>query len=235
MILFAGDPHGRFKPIIDAVRLLRPAGIVLLGDHDLDMPLEQALDDVPELTQVWWIPGNHDGDRDEWYDYLFGSALADRNLNGRVCEIGDLRVAGLGGVFRGKVWHPGEDKPRFDSRDAFVHRMGRGNRWRGGLPRQHHVSIWWEDYERLAGQRADVLVCHEAPGSHRFGFGVLDELARQMGARMIVHGHHHTDYRETLPDGIQVIGVGLAGVTTDEGVIVSPGLTGAQARRIESL
>lgn len=38
MILFAGDPHGRFKPIVDAARMLRPAGVVLLGDHDLDVP-----------------------------------------------------------------------------------------------------------------------------------------------------------------------------------------------------
>lgn len=238
MILFAGDPHGNFRPITRAVREQRPTGVVLLGDYDLPVPLEQALSNVPELSDVWWIPGNHDGDRDEWYDYLFSSALADRNLHARVVEIAGRRVAGLGGVFRGKIWHPGDDQhhgqPRVDSRAEFVRRMGRGNRWRGGLPRQHHVSIWWEDYEKLSAMRADVLVLHEAPPPHRYGHEVLADLARHMGVRLIVHGHHHTDYTETLSDGIRVIGVGLAGVTTDEGVIVSPGLTSSQARKAKA-
>jgi hypothetical protein len=39
---------------------------------------------------------------------------------------------------------------------------------------------------------------------------VLDELARAMGAKLVVHGHHHTTYRATAPDGLQAQGVAAA-------------------------
>jgi len=53
------------------------------------------------------------------------------------------------------------------------------------------AAIWPEDIETLASQKADILVTHEAPSSHPSGSAVIDELARAMGARLIVHGHHH--------------------------------------------
>lgn len=223
MILFAGDPHGEFGPIIQAVREKRPEGIILLGDHDLERPLEIELGDAASLTDVWWIPGNHDTDRERWFDNLFNSGLGARNLSGQVRTIGGLRVAGLGGIFRGAIWHPeyNAGKPRCESREVFVQHMGRGNRWRGGLPLRQHSSIWWEDYERLCNERADVLVCHEAPSCHPRGFEAIDELAQHLGARLIVHGHHHTDYSASLPNGTLVIGVGLAGVTNDQGKVIS--------------
>lgn len=230
MILFAGDPHGNFKPIIRATRELRPDGVILLGDHDLDRPLEAVLEGIDQLTEVYWIPGNHDGDRDDWYDHLFGSALADRNLNGRVVTVGGLRVAGLGGVFRDQIWHPDVGQPRFCAREDFVRQMGKGNRWGDGLPRKHRVSIWWEDYARLADQRADILVTHEAPSVHKYGFPAIDELAQHMNASLIVHGHHHSDYTDELASGIRVLGVGLAGVTSDESEVISHG---NQRRRLK--
>lgn len=221
MLLFAGDPHGDFKPINRAVEQTRPEGVVLLGDFDLDVPLEQALGPWgPELA--WWIHGNHDLDREQWHDYLFESELADRSLHGKVVEIAGYRVAGLGGVFREKVWHP-ETGVAFKTRREFMYSMGKGNRWRGGLPRKHRASIWWEDYERLFDQRADILITHEAPSTHRHGFKPLDELAEAMRVRLIVHGHHHEDYHATLPSGIKVLGVGLAGVADESGQIVVPG------------
>jgi len=85
------------------------------------------------------------------------------------------------------------------------------------------LAIWPEDVERLAAEKADILVTHEAPSSHRSGAAVLDDLARAMGARLVVHGHHHTSYRATAPDGLQAQGVAaawgtsLAGQTTWQG------------------
>jgi len=103
--------------------------------------------------------------------------------------------------------------------------VDRKKRWRGGLSLRHRVSIWWEDYERLSRQRADILVTHEAPVSYpRYGYREIDDLARRMKVKLIVHGHHHTDYQAQTSDGIGVIGVGLAGVTDDQGVIISPGI-----------
>ena len=228
MLLFAGDPHGAFEPINRAADEMRPDGVVLLGDFDLDVPLDQALN-APARQVAWWIHGNHDCDRDFWHDRLFQSELADRSLHGRVVELGGYRVAGLGGVFREKVWHP-DTGVRFASRRQFLYSMGRGNKWRGGLPLKQRASLWWEDYERLWGKRADILVTHEAPSCHRHGFKVLDELAEAMGARMIVHGHHHEDYQSELASGIRVIGVGLAGVTSDAGQVIVPGRVSTRRR-----
>ena len=59
-ILFAGDPHGNFKPLIAVVRVYRPEAVVLLGDYDLDMPLENYLHEIIGFNQIWWIGGNHD-------------------------------------------------------------------------------------------------------------------------------------------------------------------------------
>ena len=72
------------------------------------------------------------------------------------------------------------------------------------------TAIWPEDYEYLATQRADVLVTHEAPRSHPAGNAALDALARAMGVKLIVHGHHHTPYRAVAPDGLRAMGVGAA-------------------------
>ncbi|KAF0225737.1 MAG: hypothetical protein FD176_184 [Rhodospirillaceae bacterium] len=90
------------------------------------------------------------------------------------------------------------------------------------------MSIWPEDYERLAQQQADILVTHEAPSNHPHGFIEIDQLAEAMGAKLIVHGHHHRDYQTALPSGIRVIGVGLAGVATEDGKILLPDRRRAQ-------
>lgn len=223
-ILFAGDPHGDFKPVVRAVRQHRPDAVVLLGDYDLDRPLEQVLAKVVGETSFWWIPGNHEGDRIEYHDHLFCSALADRNLDGVVREVAGVRIAGLGGRFVARVWHPGQEAgPRFATRKAFLRSISSKEKWRGGVPLRYRTAIWFEDYERLFDQRADVLVTHEAPGCHRHGHGVFDDLAQAMGAKLIVHGHTHEDYKATLSSGIDVIGVGRAGVTTLEGKVVSAG------------
>jgi hypothetical protein len=95
-------------------------------------------------------------------------------------EIDGLRIAGLGGIFRGQVWAPpGEwlhERP-----EDFAARCGKGNLWRGGLPRKHRSSIFPADYFGLVGQRADILVTHEAPSSHPHGFDAIDELGRSLG------------------------------------------------------
>ena len=59
-ILFAGDPHGNFQPLIEAVRNYRPEAVVLLGDYDLERPLECYLEEIVGMTEIWWIAGNHD-------------------------------------------------------------------------------------------------------------------------------------------------------------------------------
>ena len=106
MILFCGDLHGQFGHVIEAVLVRQPAAVILLGDLQAQNPLEVELAPILGHTEIWFIHGNHDTDSDADHDNLFDSALADRNLHGRVVEIAGVRIAGLGGVFRGQVWSP---------------------------------------------------------------------------------------------------------------------------------
>lgn len=127
-------------------------------------------------------------------------------------EIAGLRIAGLGGVFRGQVWAP-PATPSFETQDQYTAQCGQGNRWRGDLPRKHRSSIFPVDYYQFAGQRADILVTHEAPSAHPHGFAAIDELARSLGVNKTFHGHHHDrlDYSaERTRLGFDAFGVGLA-------------------------
>ena len=233
-ILFVGDPHGLLPQIVAEIAPVRPKAVVMLGDYDLERTFHTEVAPLAEAgTEVWWIHGNHDLDHEMFYFRLFETnRLGDRNLDGRVAEVAGVRVAGLGGVFKERVWWPGTGvKPdramRWKSRADWLSGNARSARWRGGLPLHLRDAIWWEDYERLWDQRADVLVCHEAPSCHKYGFEVLDELAQAMGVSLIVHGHHHTDYDSEIAGGrIRVMGVGLAGVRAFDGTIIRKGQRG---------
>jgi hypothetical protein len=217
MILFAGDPHRNFSPIIRACLAHAPATLILLGDLDCTRPLHQEL--APVIAAGWrvsWILGNHDCETEAAYDYLVGDHPAG-NLGFCVTDQGGYRVAGLPGVFKPSIWYPRLDggsqeiePPRFRDRDTFLAAQPKSRWWRGGLPLWHRDSIFPDDFDRLAKQRFDILVTHEAPSCHRHGFGVIDELAAVGGASLIVHGHHHASYSATLPNGIRVRGLGLA-------------------------
>lgn len=225
MIYFLGDVHGHFDHVLEIVTRDRPDGVVFLGDVQAQRPLEVELASILSLTEIWFIHGNHDTDTDADYDHLFGSKLAHRNLHGRVVEIAGVRVAGLGGVFRGRIWCPPQDH-LFESQADFLQRCGKGNRWRGGLMLKHRSSIFPSDCAGLARQRADILVTHEAPSAHANGFGAIDELARSMEVGLAIHGHHHVfhDYRAQRDElGFNAIGVGFCGVVDQDGRVIRPG------------
>lgn len=224
-IFLCGDTHGHFGHIIKAVQEHQPAAIVFLGDLQPRRPLEQELQAILDLTDIWWICGNHDTDSDADYDHLFGSALSDRNLHGRVVEIAGVRIAGLGGIFRGQVWMP-PGNIRHETQEAYTAHCGKGNCWRGGLPRKHRSSIFPTDYTRLVGERADILVTHEAPSCHPHGFHVIDELANSLGVAKLFHGHHHDrlDYSSYCGSiGFEAFGVGFCGITDQDGLVVVTG------------
>ena len=217
MILFAGDPHGNFAPIIRAC-LAREAGtLILVGDCDCPAPLPVLLAPVFAAGwQVHWILGNHDTETEAAFDNLAG-AWPQGDIGLRVVTIDGMRIAGLPGEFKPRVWYPRPDPvskqtdpPQFRTRAAFLAALRPEEHWRGGLPLWHRDTVFPEDIERLAGERFDVLVSHEAPSSHRHGFAVIDRLAEAGGARLIVHGHHHEPYAAVLPNGVRVRGLGLA-------------------------
>lgn len=207
-ILFAGDPHGNFTPILRTCAEMDPGTLIVVGDLALPAPLANVF--APAVAAGWairWILGNHDTETEAAFDNLTGHG---GDLGLRVTRIGPWRVGGLPGVFRPRVWMPGEDTPSYKSRDAFQAALRPGEAWRGGLPLWHRDTIFPEDFDRLAAAPCDVLVCHEAPSSHEHGFAVIDDLAAACGARLIVHGHHHRSYAAVLPNGIRVRGLGLS-------------------------
>ena len=216
-IVFAGDPHGNFSPILRACLARHPGILVLLGDLDCPRPLPEIF--APVLDRGWqlhWILGNHDCETESAYHNLVTAhPLGDLGL--RVTDLNGLRVAGLPGVFKPSVWSPRAedgsnriDPPRFQDRAAFLAAQPTSRLWRGGMPLWHRDTIFPEDARHLSEQRFDVLVSHEAPSCHKHGFPVIDGIAEAAGARLIVHGHHHESYDAVLPNGIAVRGLGLA-------------------------
>jgi len=235
MILFCGDPHGRFDHILEAADKHQVSAVVLLGDLEAPAPLSQVLAPIKEIT--WLIHGNHDTDSDLSFAHLWDDELGQRrSLHGQVVELpGGVRVAGVGGVFRESVWHPdpgskNRGQPFFHSPQEHAARTPRQDRCRGMQHRKHWSSIYPEVIDKMADLRADVLVTHEAPGYHPHGFEILDTLAQSMRARTTVHGHQHDrlDSSARWPaQGFQSHGVGLRGITalTPEGemVVIQPG------------
>jgi Icc-related predicted phosphoesterase len=207
-ILFAGDPHGNFAPILRACAALPPGTLIVVGDLVCPAPVAQVF--APAIGAGWslrWILGNHDTETEATFDNLTGH---DGDLGHRVSVIGGLRFAGLPGVFRPRVWEPKEGPPAYRTRSAFQAALRPGEAWRSGLPLWHRDTLFPEDFDRLATMPCDVLVSHEAPSSHPHGHVAIDDLAAACGARLIVHGHHHQSYEAVLPNGIRVRGLGVA-------------------------
>ncbi|EWS65860.1 Calcineurin-like phosphoesterase superfamily domain protein [Hydrogenophaga sp. T4] len=200
---FGGDVHGEFQHIEATLKAAcdansSPTWLVFLGDLDIDqLPLRVVLEPMltlsPEL-RVAFIHGNHDADSYLHWECLHdsGEAVA---LHGRVVALDGIRVAGLGGNFLGRVWAP-PSQPTFTSKAAAMHRGPYG--WRDGQrpnPKLHG-AIYPEDVAALGQQRADILVTHEAPSCHPYGWDALDQLARDMGVLRTFHGHTHDDQSE---------------------------------------
>jgi predicted phosphodiesterase len=235
-IVFIGDIHQQWDLVARGLDRLEqmPRAAVILGDVQCDQPLDVLAAPILERNiDLHWIFGNHDSDGGPgmWH-YLtspdHNPVTAAGALHGRIETIHGVRIAGLGGTFRPRVWDP-PAPPRLFSRselpddarqmaqgwrpehiDALIHSLG-------------SMAIWPEDYEALAEQKADILVTHEAPSSHPAGRAMLDALARKMDAGLIVHGHHHVNYLATADDGLRVLGVASAWGATADGAILWEG------------
>jgi hypothetical protein len=198
-IVFCGDPHGEFRFLLDVCARNRPEAVVLLGDMMLDAPLRETLAPVFDAgIAVHYVGGNWDFHNEEWFDRLWGSHPTG-DLHATFRTVGDLAVGGLGGVFLHNVWLPrsGGEEPRFNSREDMLRAVLPRERWRGWLPLQQRCAIVPEDIETLAQHRLDVLVCHEAPTTHRLGFAAIDDLAARTGAKLVSTGTTTAPTRHT--------------------------------------
>ena len=237
-ILFCGDVHGQFDHLIEAVELYWPRALVLLGDIEPDRPLADIVRPLEAAgTEVWFIHGNHDTDQLASWMNLGGFAA--RNLHGRVVEIAGVRIAGLGGIFRSEIWDPAQ-VPQHDSYAAYC-RKQQWSRGRQGVVEsilqgralRHLSTIFPDVYERLFDQEADILVTHEAPSCHPYGFEAIDELAQALGVSRLFHGHHHDslDYSGWEARlGFRAYGVGFCGITDAQGTRLRPGEFDSQRR-----
>ncbi|SHE23054.1 metallophosphoesterase family protein [methanotrophic endosymbiont of Bathymodiolus puteoserpentis (Logatchev)] len=142
-ILFAGDPHGCFNNLVSAVLKYRPAAVVMLGDYNLECSLEQYLQAIIEETKIYWIPGNHDFDSRAEYEYLFHSALSYNNLHLKVMDVGGVRIAGLGGIFAGRIWRPG-DFPRWEDKKHWLKSQPSNVK---KIPLHIDNAIWHHEFE----------------------------------------------------------------------------------------
>ena len=94
-----------------------------------------------------------------------------------------------------------------------------------------HAAIYPDDLNVLSRQRADILVTHEAPSCHPYGFETLDQLARSMGVVRAFHGHHHDDRSEDYPRlreslGFDARAVAYCGIKNGLGEVILPGEAG---------
>lgn len=241
-MLFCGDPHGRYGHIVRAALDLRASAVILLGDMEAERPLHEELEAI--VDRVWLIHGNHDTDVAASWHSLWDSRLADRSVHAKVVELpSGVRLAGLGGVFRETVWHPlaGQgSKPRWRTAKEHATSVAPRERWRGLQPMRHWSTIYPDEIDSLSLGRADILITHEAPGYHPHGFEILDDLARALGAKVTVHGHHHDALDSSsrwAAQGFVSHGVGLRGITAvdAEGVartIVPGELDGIRSNRL---
>lgn len=204
-VLFAGDPHGDFRPLLRAVHEQAPEAVVMLGDYDLEHPLEYYLRDIPKQTEIWWIAGNHEFESPDKHHFLFNSAFADNSLHLTVKEVAGLKIAGLGGIFLGRVWYPPRP-PKWRSKKHYLNRQPVHIR-NAGLSLKYQSAIWHDEVERFKELDADILVTHEAPCSHRHGFIAIDELAEALGVDKVFHGHLHEHYSSPIKPDIMVYGV----------------------------
>lgn len=233
-LIFIGDIHQNWHHIAAGLATLPtpPRAAILLGDIECTLPLDQlAAPLLDRGVEVYWIHGNHEHDAgpEMWANL----AAPERNpltsagaLHTRVIEIAGVRVAGLGGTFLPHVWS-GNASPRLHRREHLAADL-RVTRPDLDSPEKaaavsHFLAttaIWPEDVDALSVQRADVLVTHEAPTSHPAGVSVLDDLARAMGARLIVHGHHHITSHAEANDGLRALSVGAAWAVDLDGAVV---------------
>lgn len=226
-IAFCGDWHGNFRWAVAAIEYAKDRGAdVLVHVGDFGYTFEPAfiravIDALFRLDlPLLFVEGNHDDP----------GALR-----------GPLAPNGLRGIGQ-NLWHI----PRgFRWQWGGLTWLGCGGahsvdrQWRtGGVSWWPEEAITEADVDRCGNEQADVLICHDVPAGVTVpGLGVgstwpaeevaasdaqralLREIAFSTGPRLVVHGHHHRNYRAEVDYGygrVFVQGLGMDGTEFDE-------------------
>ncbi|HET7870681.1 MAG TPA: metallophosphoesterase [Actinomycetota bacterium] len=181
----------------EALARLRPDLVLSAGD----LPFAYLEYLVTALNvPLFYVPGNHDPSLRERRDELAWppsislkdardpvGPLGCTNVDGRIEDVGGIRVAGLGGSIRYR------EGPNQYTQKEMRRRAGRLRR---------RVAA-----RGLHGRRGvDVLLTHAPPlgvgdeddPAHR-GFEALLELVERLSPKLLIHGHIHP-YGEAKPD-----------------------------------
>lgn len=166
MIWFLGDVHGRFDRVIRLLKLHRPDAVVFLGDLECSLPLDMILRPILDLTEVCFIHGNHDSDRPAFWHNLPATAWRIA-----ACMGGSLRslvIVSPAWGERSNPWHgrPGTPDTGVQSYKNFFERLALRPQHADivSTKKQHALSANYpDDFFSLAMEKADILVCHEAP------------------------------------------------------------------------
>lgn len=135
------------------------------------------------FDQVIGIPGNHD---------LFEGKTAPSSLSqgatfldGTTAMIGDLKVAGLGGII--------------------------GRPTRPGKPHRRQLEVYLEILDQILKEKPDILLSHEGPGGEDHTQSGLPGLQKYLVAReisLVIRGHSHWEKPLTEIAGkLQVLNV----------------------------
>lgn len=222
MIIIGGDPHGNFKPLLQAIKNHKPTAVLLVGDIEAEKNLDEIF---PEDTNLWWIHGNHEFENEQMMNNLIESRWGGNNLHNRVIEIDGQRIAGIGGTFNKNLWMPPE-MPIHENYKSWE-AANLNDKYFHTKKKDAEGAIYYDDYINMMTMSADILITHEAPTCHPYGHEAIDELAQAMGIKRLFHGHHHDnlDYTEEYDRmGFIVNGVGLAGVSNVHGEVLIKGL-----------
>ncbi len=231
---FIGDVHSDFEPLAKAMLANpTPSWIIFLGDLDLCRPFREVLAPLRRnfpSVKIAYIHGNHDGDSWDAWEHLADHDDDVVALHGKVSVLNGIRVAGLGGTFLRRVWAPGSGiNAAFQNKEAAMNRGAYQFR-DGQRPNpSYNTAIYPDVVQNMATMRADILVTHEAPSCHPYGFEQIDKLTRSMHCIRSYHGHHHDDrsdeyalVREQL--GFDAKGVNFTAITNGLGERILGGL-----------
>ena len=195
-----GDIHGDFEAVRRAM------------EANAEVPFWLCVGDVadaegryePFPSPLYWIKGNNEN-----FDLIAAGDLPD-NLhyipNGRLIEIGPLRVAGLGGTFAPTMYDvPAAELPHPKKGTAKATELADR--------RRHFVR---EDVEACTRMHhVDVFLTHEAPRPFRVG-GVdagktpVNDVLAAMKPRLHLFGHHHR-FGEMKVKDVRSVCLDLAG------------------------
>jgi Icc-related predicted phosphoesterase len=209
-VLFCGDPHSRFRQVVESASRTRASTVVLLGDMEPSRPLEEEMAALQQSDIEWYfIAGNHDADSQVLARRVWNRNTDPHNVHGRV-----VTLKGGRSTYYSRL-----------NLERVTPRQYRFNPYDAPAPQVHHkhwASIFEEEYDALAEMQADILVTHEAPSYHcdfsgkGTGFRAIDELAQFLGARYAIHGHHHDNQDSSefwVRQKFESHGVGLRGVS----------------------